>query len=139
MQFLNFLFVTACLLGLLTGCTDNDGLDKVVVSGTVRYAGKPIPHGQIRFTPLDDTSGPISGGVIKDGQYVAEGKGGVPLGNHRVEVRAYRPAKSRNPSDQAEGGASEQYIPGKFNGASNLQVTITEESNSAPVDFDLEP
>jgi hypothetical protein len=130
--------LTAILLAALVGCTSRD-LDKVVVRGTVLFAGKPLPHGQIRFIPIGDTKGPISGGVIKDGTYIADGKGGVPLGHHRVEIYGYRPANRAAPAAfSAEGGASEQYLPGKYNGGSGLEVTVTADSGSRPIDFDLE-
>ena len=131
------LAVLGTLIALASGCAQQ-GLEKVAVSGMVQYAGKPIPHGQIRFFPIEGTRGPVSGGVIKDGKYRADGKGGVPLGKHRVEIYAYRPMRSAvSAAIQAEGGASEQYLPAKYNGASGLQIVITGESSSQPVDFDL--
>ena len=82
----------ALLVTVFAGCSGRN-LDKVTVSGEVRHNGKPVKHGQIRFVPIDGTNGPVSGGVITDGHFVADGKGGVPLGEHRVEIRAYRPAR----------------------------------------------
>jgi hypothetical protein len=127
----------AAALTVLAGCSGS-GLDKVVVHGEVSYNGEPIPNGQIRFTPVDGTKGPVSGGVIKDGLYVAEGMGGVPVGSHRVEIRAYRPAKNAVGAMTAEGGASEQYVPGKYNGESILTATVSADNESAPINFALE-
>lgn len=137
------LMLTSLVLGgtLLTvalGCSDGR-LEKVVLHGAVTYEGKPLPHGQIRFIPLEGTQGPISGGVIADGNYVANGKGGVPLGKHRVEIRAYRPTNGRaSAAFQAEGGATEQYLPGRYNGGSILTAEVTSESGSKSIDFDLD-
>lgn len=121
----------------LTGCRDA-GLDKVVVRGEVRYNHKPLEHGQIRFVPIEGTSGPVSGGMIVDGKYVAQGRGGVPLGKHRVEIFAYRPTQDTGRGPFVEGGASEQYLPGKYNGQSVLTAIISKDSASSPVNFDLE-
>jgi hypothetical protein len=106
--------VTACA----AGCSKPAGLDKVVVRGTVTLDGQPISNGEIRFVPAPGTAGPISGGPIKDGAYVAEGRGGVPLGEHRVEIKAYR-AMAKGPGQSAsanpEGGPAEQYLDKRYN------------------------
>ena len=126
-------------LAFVCGCSEN-GLDKVVLHGKVTFDGKPLPTGQIRFVPLEGTSGPKSGAVIIDGQYTADGKGGVPLGSHRVEIQAYRPVGGRVPTAmQAEGGPTEPYLPAKYSGQSILTVEVTEDSGSQSIDFDLEP
>ena len=135
------LFCSAiCLLALVTGygCRHSD-LEKVVVRGEVTYAGEPIANGQIRFAPIEGTKGPISGGVIKDGKYEAQGKGGVPLGKHRVEIYGYRPIKKAAGGLQNEGGDAEQFIPAKYSGGSSLTATITAQNASEPVDFKLDP
>lgn len=134
----NSLVICGALLTFAIGCAD-DRLEKVVLHGTVTYQGKPLPHGQIRFLPMEGTHGPVSGGVISDGHYVADGRGGVPLGQHRVEIRAYRPMNGKDPAAfRAEGGATEQYLPGKYNGQSILVMEITSESGSKSIDFDLD-
>lgn len=128
----------ATLPAALSGCTKTT-LDKVAVSGEVSYNGQPLKNGQIRFVPIDGTRGPVSGGVIQDGHYVAEGKGGVPLGHHRVEIRSYRPVGDRGAGlGGEEGGASVQFLPAKYNGQSMLTATVTSDSAGSPINFDLE-
>jgi hypothetical protein len=123
---------------IATGCGKRSNIDKLVVSGEVIYAGEPIPNGQIRFVPIDGTKGPISGGVIKDGKYSATGKGGVPVGRHRVEIYGYRPAKNAKGGKMSEGPDSEQYIPAKYSGGSSLTAEVTAESASNPINFTLD-
>lgn len=131
--------IAIVMLSFVFGCSEN-GLEKVVLHGKVSYDGKPLPTGQIRFIPLEGTHGPKSGAVIIDGQYTADGKGGVPIGNHRVEIQAYRPVGGKVPAAmQAEGGPTEPYLPAKYNGQSVLTVEVTEDSGSRSIDFDLEP
>jgi hypothetical protein len=131
---------TVCLLAVVVsyGCK-RSGMEKVVVRGEVTYAGEPIANGQIRFAPIEGTKGPISGGVIKDGKYEAQGKGGVPLGKHRVEIYGYRPTKKAPGGLQNEGGDSEQFIPAKYSGGSSLTTMITAQSASEPLNFKLDP
>lgn len=125
-------------LAAAMGCGKSSGLDKVVVSGQVTLDGQPISNGEIRFIPTQGTIGPISGGPIKDGAYVAKGKGGVPLGNHRVEIQAYRAnAKSQGQAGAAgnEGGAAEQYLDKRYNEQTTLTATIDAETTTK--DFPL--
>jgi hypothetical protein len=60
------------------------------VFGTVTCNGEKVPEGEIRFVPIEGTPGPVSSAAIVDGQYRIEARGGVPVGEHRVEVRAMR-------------------------------------------------
>jgi hypothetical protein len=73
--------LTACLLMLLPvaalGC---GGGSKGTVSGEVSLDGKPLPAGNVIFTPAN---GPAVAGPIKDGKYTAEG---VPTGDVRVSL-----------------------------------------------------
>lgn len=121
-------------LGVLNGCgRSKSGIEKVVVSGTVTLDAQPIANGEIRFHPIDGTPGPVSGAPIRDGQYVAQGKGGVPIGTHRVVITGFRPGK--NAAASPEGGAVEQYVPARFNDQSILTAEITADTETA--NFDL--
>jgi hypothetical protein len=136
------LLCAAALLAAVGGC-GKSGLDKVVVSGDVTFLGEPIKNGEIYFYPTGNTKGPVSGASVKDGHYEAIGKGGVPLGTHRVVIRGFRAAANSASAAAAakaglEGGIREQYLPAKFNDKSTLEVTISDESASSGVDFTLE-
>jgi hypothetical protein len=129
------------LLAVLCGCSKS-GLEKVIVSGDITYLGEPIKNGEIYFYPTGDTKGPVSGASVKDGHYKAVGKGGVPLGTHRVVIRGFRAATNTSIAAAAakaglEGGIREQYLPAKFNDKSTLEVTISDDSESSSVDFTL--
>lgn len=122
---------SAYLIGMLTiltvvGCGKQSDISKVIVKGSVTYDGQPISNGEIRFHPTGDTRGPLSGGTIQEGTYIAEGRGGVPIGSHRVEILAYRPLKTSRSG--AEGGPVEQYLPRQYNSNTTLVVTIDKES-----------
>lgn len=128
----------ALLATILCGCGKTAGLDKVVVSGTVTLDGQPISNGEIRFVPAPGTVGPISGGPIKDGAYVAKGKGGVPLGEHTVEIKAYRPmtkGPGQSASANPEGGPAEQYLDKRYNEQTTLKATIAADTETQ--DFQL--
>lgn len=139
MRFLIFFAAGSLLISLLLGCR-RSGPDKVNVRGEVTYGGEPIANGDILFYPVEGTSGAVSGASIIAGRYLADGKGGVPIGKHRVEVRAYRPrAERRNPTNRFEepGAQREQYLPAQFNTKSTLVVSIDGAQPSAVQDFQL--
>ncbi len=110
-------------------------MDKVVVSGVVTLDGQPISNGEIRFIPTSGTIGPVSGGAIKDGAYTAQAKGGVPIGTHQVEIKAYRANPKSKAAAGAEGGAAEQYLDARYNSQTTLTATI--EPDTETKDFAL--
>lgn len=107
----------------LTGCGKTSDITKVIVKGNVTFDGESISNGEIRFHPTGGTRGPLSGGTIQKGVYVAEGRGGVPIGEHRVEILAFRAAKNQS-NFGGEGGPVVQYLPEKYNSETTLVVTI---------------
>ncbi len=128
-------FIAICLLLFIaTGCGRQSDIDKVVVKGLVTFDGVVLSKGQVRFIPIEGTTGPIAGAPIVDGQYVAKAKGGVPIGRHRVEIKALRTVRNGVPDEN--GSELEQYIPFKYNQFSELTCTV---DNSATThDFVLE-
>ncbi|MEA1951610.1 MAG: hypothetical protein U9N87_09505, partial [Planctomycetota bacterium] len=72
----------------VAGC--GDGSATKVVEGQVSVAGQKADRGDVRFIPIEDTSGPTNAATIVDGKYRIEARGGVPLGKYRVEVVATR-------------------------------------------------
>lgn len=132
------LAVGVLALACTVGCGKSSELEKVVVSGVVTLDGQPIPNGEIRFIPTAGTIGPVSGGAIKDGAYAAKAKGGVPLGNHQVEIRAFRAnAKSQGQAGLAgsEGGAAEQYLAKRYNEQTTLTAKV--DATTETQDFEL--
>ena len=144
-------FPTAAKLGLacivcavVIGC-GRGKLERVVVSGRVTYQGQPVTKGKIRFIPIKDTKTPMWGAFIHNGRYEAGGKGGVPVGTHRVEIVAWRTesdvAETTNPPtpDRSLGGApmGQQYVPEKYNAKTELEITIPPGSGKVVRDFDL--
>ncbi len=130
-----------CIATVLSGCRDQ-GPERVQVSGTVTYNGKPLSSGMIRFMPTASTNAPMAGAKIKDGQYTLDQHGAVPVGTFRVEIEALRtvaaPPGMVLPLDlQGKEGLDQQYIPAKYNAASQLSITIEPGSRPITQDYDL--
>ncbi len=79
-----------------------------------------------------------------NGKYSCHGRGGVPLGTHKVVIEAFRDAPGVPPLDPNMPSISEadaqgrQYIPAKYNTDTTLQVTITDEGGPIVKDFHLD-
>lgn len=133
-----------CLVLIVAGC-EHSGPERVAVSGKVTYRGEPVKSGEIRFIPIQETGGPTWGALIVDGQYVADGKGGVPVGVHRVEIcapgakgTAGRGRTFGAPSSHdAETVSQKQYLPAKYNTQSTLEITVEPGSSRIVKDFAL--
>ncbi len=60
---------TCCTIAL-SGCGQGDGFERVVVSGTVTYQGKPVEDGTIEFIPDTTSQAPVSEALIQQGNYL---------------------------------------------------------------------
>lgn len=130
-------------MALLCGC-GHGGPERVVVSGQVTYQGQPVEEGSIRFLPKAGTQLPVSGGPIRDGEYVVQAKGGVPVGTHVVRITATRPDPNYRPPTvpvpdgiAGDGVAQLQYIPEKYNRRTELKMTVPAGSRRMVQDFHL--
>jgi len=67
--------VLSVLAALLTGCSGPSGPLRYRVSGPVTCGGRPVPHGEILFSPdgRRGNKGPQGIAIIKDGHYDTEG------------------------------------------------------------------
>jgi hypothetical protein len=133
-------FIVSCvvLAALITlGCGARKGPDRVVVQGNVTYEGQPVANGQIYFGATENSPAPVSGGPIKDGHYVAKARGGVPVGERRVEILGYRPAQGAANPALSEGAPPDQYIPEQFNKRTKLTAVIKPDDDPMTLDFEL--
>ncbi|MEX0642644.1 MAG: hypothetical protein WD468_08075 [Pirellulales bacterium] len=133
-------FLAAGLLSVVSvvtgGCRRGDGLNRVVVSGAVKLDGKPVEDGQIRYIPVGDTQGPVSVSRIEHGQYVCQDFGGVPAGEHRVEILVWDP---NIPHPSGPGlPPRPQWAPEKYNKNSELVATVDASRDMKATDWNLQ-
>jgi hypothetical protein len=134
MQRLNILIAISCLLAA-AGCGRGDGLTRVIVSGSVSLDGTSVEDGQIRYIPVEATVGPVTIAPIKQGNYVCDARGGVPVGKHRVEILVWDP---KVPQPKGPGGDPRpQWAPPQFNTKSELTADIAEGDGRLTKDFKL--
>ena len=134
-----FLLALCCLPA--AGCR-RDGPERAVVTGSVTYRGEPLAEGQIRFVPASGSELPTAGAFVIAGRYTADGKGGVPVGTHKVMVEAYRIVGRAQPNEEVEQSletalARHQFLPPKYNAKTELEITIEPGARRITKDFDL--
>ena len=123
----------------VVGCGARDGIERVVVSGSVTFDGQPVEKGQIRFIPVENTSGPITVEPVADGYYTTDDVGGVPVGVHRVEIRGFDPEVYANAPKGPGSPAIPQLLPKKYNHESALKATLDSSKSEETLNFDLAP
>lgn len=122
---------------MITGCSQEEAIEKATVSGTVTYNTKPVEKGEIRFIPKAGTVGPMALGVITNGDYAVTAAGGVPIGAHKVEITAYVDLPKPANAPPIAPTPREQYIPEKYNTKSELEFTVPS-GGETKKDFALE-
>jgi len=126
----------ALSVSIFAGCGHN--ADRVELSGTVTFAGKPVQHGQIRFLPIEDTQGPVTIAQIEDGKYAVTSHEGVPVGRLRVEIRGYDMTGITVPMPGTR--PPKQLLPEKYNDKTTLTLTVSDSTGYRIThDFDLTP
>jgi hypothetical protein len=103
----------------------------------VTFQGQPVVDGQIRFVPKPGTATPLTTATISNGRYDTGDSGGVPVGQHRVEIRSFDPntPPPRGPGDPQR----RQLLPVKYNRQSVLELVVESGQSSLEKDFDLNP
>lgn len=119
------------------GCSSEELVHEVDVSGTVTIDGNPIPKGSITFLAADGKA-PAGGGVIKEGKYRAK----VPPGEKIVLVQGNKlVGQEREFADKPNSTMRDVYeriTPAGYNAkeVSPLTATIPDEPQTN-LDFEL--
>ena len=85
-----YIVAALAMSSCLVGCADSrkDDLPRAAVAGMVYLDNHPLEQGQIRFVPMEGTSGPKSTIKIFKGMFVIEEDYGPIVGTHRVEIES---------------------------------------------------
>jgi hypothetical protein len=129
---------------LVCGCNGREA-ERVVVSGTITFKGEPVSEGEIRLVPLEPADSPVAGATINNGFYKVDARGGALVGTYKVEINGYRvntAVLKRTPDAELPRGIRRgvprlQYLPKRYNAASELRMTIEPGSALKTIDYDL--
>lgn len=125
------------------------GPQRASLQGEVTFDGKPLESGVIVLVPTGGTQGPTAGGTLADGKFHITAAAGPVIGRYRVEIKATRKT-DRAAAGPAGGGAdpfarkgavepTEQFIPSRYNTASELEVDIKPGRNRMTFDLTSPP
>jgi len=111
---------------LVAGCSSGE---RSWVSGTCSYGEVAIDEGQIRLFPVGETPGHGASTQIIKGAYAFEPAAGLVAGEYLVAVSATRAtgrmlAGEGIPGEPETVPEIEQYIPERYNHASELRMTL---------------
>lgn len=124
-------------VGVLAGCGGGEkGPTLYKIDGTVTWEGKPVPEGDVAIIPVE-TGGTSGGGKIVDGKFSVQ----VSSGRKKIEITAMRDVPGKfsevNPGEKVQ--IREQYLPAKYNSASELELNVKAEGKNDPVSLELVP
>lgn len=133
------LLIMIIAASFLTGCGGiDDAPDRRIVEGKVLFQDQPVKKGIIRFIP--QPSGPVASARIIDGSYRVENKGGVPLGNNRIEITSSVVSTGLVEAEVMPDNNAEPVvmIPPKYNEKSNLTAVVESGDGVLDLDFTLD-
>jgi hypothetical protein len=120
----------------VAGCGRNT--DRLPLTGTVTWQGRPLAKGSILFVPVQEHRGPKIGAAIVNGDYRIEKERGATPGTYRVEVRSDSGEYPHSPTDarpQTKTPAPKLLIPPEYNSRSTLTAIVS--NDQTKFDFDL--
>ena len=107
-----FILLTCCAT---LGCSAADrGPERASIHGTVTVDGVPVEEGMVQFTPIEGNVGPVTGSVVKNGEYATAKAKGPVVGMNRVEIlgnrKTGRMIQTRfGPAEERESVVPERY------------------------------
>lgn len=121
----------AVVFGLLvTGCGSKSQMPpSFPTSGTVTVDGEPLAEGAISFDPADGIGG-VYGGPIRNGRYAFD----VAAGLKRVSILGMKQLGEIGPDGKP---MASQFLPRKYNTASELTTSIEPRANEIPFELSL--
>lgn len=124
----------AFLITCLAGCGSEFGS---TASGIVTIDGKPVTPGLVTFVPEDPTAVPSVSDLDSSGGFelTTNKKHGLPPGNYRASVQAFRPPDV--PIGQRTFEPSEPLIPAKYFQVSTSGLEYTVEQGINRIDIKL--
>lgn len=126
---------------MLIGCSGGgkpEIANRIPCRGTVTFDGKPLDHGTVGFSPVDENVGRFAVGKIKNGRFQMETTStspGVVTGKYRVRVESLE--DSPLGPDGMPTGVAKNLLPTKYGDfkTSGLEVEVTK--RTGPVVLDL--
>lgn len=128
----------ALALLVLPGC-GSAPRDRAAVSGQVTFDGQPLESGQVVFEPRGQ--GRMAIAQLVAGRYSIAAERGPTAGEYVVRITAARTTGEKASGGPTAGGELRdvyaQFLPAKYNEASELKVQIDPAQGDVEQNFDL--
>lgn len=125
----------ALALSLLAGCGDSTSGNRAAIQGEVTLDGKPLAQGAIKFTPMENTPGVVTGVPIQDGRFQLPPEIGAAVGWNRVEITAMRKTGKKVQDPFGSPGKTVEMemsaVAPRFNTSSTLKLEVKPGDNAA--------
>lgn len=123
-RFASCFFLVFCVL--ISGC--GGGTNRLGISGTVNFKGKPLDTGIITFTPVSSETPTQGSAMITAGKYSISREQGLQPGKYRVSISSPDGKTPDGGSDAIPGPtgnfASVERIPAEYNQKSKHEVEV---------------
>lgn len=130
--------VLALALLALPSCS-TAARDRVAVSGQVTFDDRPLENGQVVFEPRGQ--GRMAIAQLIGGRYAIASERGPTAGEYIVRITASRPTGEKASGGPTSGGEFRdvytQFLPARYNDASELIVQIDPAQGDVEKDFEL--
>ena len=133
------------LLALITVLGCGGGSKTASVTGRITYKGKPVPKGNVSFTPVQGATRAAAGLTDENGNFtlgsLSANDGALP-GSYRVSIIARGPDRAPKAGEVGSGMPGEMMpgdpiIPTKYFAPDSSGLTFEVKKGSNRADFDL--
>jgi len=127
----------ACAL-VGAGC-GGDPFERQPIVGNVKFGGKPVQFGTVRFEPAEKQPTGASGS-IRDGKFKIERTAGVGPGKYKVWVQAFDKSGELAPgaAPGSEGAPPKDILPAKYLNEPAAEFTIAKVGDDKPNEVNLD-
>ena len=113
------------------------------IHGKITVDGVPLEQGELKFVPMDSSGGDHVGTVVEKGEYSVDDIERLKGGEYQVQIRAFRTTGKKIWDGMGDGTKKnmgedmKQFIPIKYNDASELKVTLQPGDNQFNTDLKI--
>lgn len=128
------------LVAVFPGC----GGSGISIQGQITINGQPLESAEIQFLPMNSASGEHVGAVVTQGRYTIENTDRAKEGEYQVQIRAFRSSGKKVWDGMGDGKTKNmvedfsQFIPNRYNDASELKVTLRPGDNNFSSDLKID-
>ncbi len=113
------------------------------IHGKITVDGVPLEQGELKFVPVDSSGGDHVGTVVQKGEFSVDDVERLKEGEYQVQIRSFRSTGKKIWDGMGDGTKKnmvddmKQFIPIKYNDASELKVALKSGDNQYSTDLKI--